>query len=494
MNNNPYDFSKMLSIRKPSGYLTEFDGSIIKKIGDIKTYTNIKYTEDDFFEIDFLDDAKNKKLNECCLYIKEVKKFQKVFNDFVIHFSNFMVNDKGKIVFNYFLDAMSLLDFFEKAYCGNGEHSNGWEKDFIYGCTAREFTWNYYVKNKKSKIQNIVDAIHNMNHEKSIQSIYDVFNNVNGYESILKASKERIAELKVEKNILEKMKDEYIKTYSANLYHKKVGIDIFKFASKDNKYRPELTGVYYDPNGYVVATDCRLLYATRNGYDEAKSGKIFSKDGKEIEGKFVNWKTVFKNNMKDISFSPEKLLNFVTTHKKIRKFRKIENKNIGLSFSEYLYDDEELEKFLEASLLEKDVKFRITESGVITFLSATGSIGAIFHHGDVGGLFFGNYMFLNDYRVFLQNSYYDNDNLEGSNDKQIIKKKNHKGQMNNLPLVSTKVNSIVSNTRYVRISITTIQKDGCLLHNIPQEKCIATADGRNHCQMRMIGTIYRYAS
>lgn len=71
--------------------------------------------------------------------------------------------------------------------------------------------------------------------------------------------------------------------------------DLWAYAldKRDWKMRPALSGVYYDPRGYRVATDGHVILATKDGYDEKYAGKIVRKDGVMVEAKFPNWYDLF---------------------------------------------------------------------------------------------------------------------------------------------------------------------------------------------------------
>jgi hypothetical protein len=64
----------------------------------------------------------------------------------------------------------------------------------------------------------------------------------------------------------------------------------------DDKLRPVMNGVYYD-QGYKVVSDCRVLLAVKESYDESLEGKIEAKDGSFIEGRYPNWRAVIPNDI-----------------------------------------------------------------------------------------------------------------------------------------------------------------------------------------------------
>lgn len=67
-------------------------------------------------------------------------------------------------------------------------------------------------------------------------------------------------------------------------------LDLYKFTAKDD-LRPVLTGVHHS-EGWQVATDGHMLIACKQDYAEEKEGQIVAKDGKVIEGRYPNWRSV----------------------------------------------------------------------------------------------------------------------------------------------------------------------------------------------------------
>ena len=78
--------------------------------------------------------------------------------------------------------------------------------------------------------------------------------------------------------------------------------DIYKYVGKD-KARELLQGVYYN-NGDIVATDSYLLVVLQNQtYNPMYEGKIMSKTGEIIEGRYPNYQSIM----------PAKLNNYILT-------------------------------------------------------------------------------------------------------------------------------------------------------------------------------------
>lgn len=60
-------------------------------------------------------------------------------------------------------------------------------------------------------------------------------------------------------------------------------------ASKDSPYAERLGGVYHDNSGFAVATDGRILVASKDDFDPKLKGKVIGKDGTVSGSKFPNW-------------------------------------------------------------------------------------------------------------------------------------------------------------------------------------------------------------
>lgn len=62
--------------------------------------------------------------------------------------------------------------------------------------------------------------------------------------------------------------------------------------TSDDELRPVMFGIFFDPAGYAVTTDAHILCAVKCKVPAALSGKIITKYGTEIAGKFPNWEAV----------------------------------------------------------------------------------------------------------------------------------------------------------------------------------------------------------
>lgn len=60
-------------------------------------------------------------------------------------------------------------------------------------------------------------------------------------------------------------------------------------APKDSPYAESLGGVLHDNSGFAVATDARILAASKDDFDPKLKGKVIGKDGTVSESKFSDW-------------------------------------------------------------------------------------------------------------------------------------------------------------------------------------------------------------
>lgn len=76
--------------------------------------------------------------------------------------------------------------------------------------------------------------------------------------------------------------------------------DLYKFASND-EIRPVMNGVFHD-QGYKVASDCHVLVAVKEAYDEALEHHILGRTGDDIIGKYPMWQSIFPQEVKGEKF------------------------------------------------------------------------------------------------------------------------------------------------------------------------------------------------
>ena len=62
----------------------------------------------------------------------------------------------------------------------------------------------------------------------------------------------------------------------------------------DKLHGGRLSGVYNDDKGYAVATDGRILVASKDDFDPKLKGKVIGKDGAAMENKFPNWQEAIR--------------------------------------------------------------------------------------------------------------------------------------------------------------------------------------------------------
>ena len=60
-------------------------------------------------------------------------------------------------------------------------------------------------------------------------------------------------------------------------------------APKDSPYAERLGGVFHDNSGFAVATDARILVASKDDFDPKLKGKVIGKDGTVSGSKFPDW-------------------------------------------------------------------------------------------------------------------------------------------------------------------------------------------------------------
>lgn len=77
------------------------------------------------------------------------------------------------------------------------------------------------------------------------------------------------------------------------------GFKIYDWISKD-AVRPNYCGVYHDEEVQMaVATDTRVLVASKNDYRQECAGKIIKRDGDEQRGRFPDWNRVFPQSLEE---------------------------------------------------------------------------------------------------------------------------------------------------------------------------------------------------
>ena len=93
--------------------------------------------------------------------------------------------------------------------------------------------------------------------------------------------------------------------------NKKTTIHSFS-AGKKEQVRPQLYGVYHSPDGAAVSTDAYVLVVSKSAYDKSKKGKIVDKDGKEIIGKYPDYRKVLPKENSPVKVDYDDMLSFVS--------------------------------------------------------------------------------------------------------------------------------------------------------------------------------------
>lgn len=85
-------------------------------------------------------------------------------------------------------------------------------------------------------------------------------------------------------------------------------------ALKDSPYAERLGGVYHDNSGFAVATDARILVASKDDFDPKLKGKVIGKDGTVSESKFPDWQKAISpaKETKSSNIDVEDLRKFVS--------------------------------------------------------------------------------------------------------------------------------------------------------------------------------------
>ena len=148
-----------------------------------------------------------------------------------------------------------------------------------------------------------------------------------------------------------KQAERYINAYSG-LKAKKCNINIYDYVCKDDKHTSRLMGVYHN-SGEIVASDCHIALVLKNyAYDAKFEGKIISKSGEEIEGKYPNYNSVKpSNNTEIIKIDRDNFNNAIKADKAKKKLMSAKEKKAYKAYYKingaYL-DLYEMEKFINA--------------------------------------------------------------------------------------------------------------------------------------------------
>lgn len=434
-------FMKMAEMRVPSGYEVEKNGKIFRVFDDgRKIYTNIIYTRDDFFKIDTKSGAANVKLvKDCLLFLKETMPKKKS-----LPVCDFFVDSNGDPIYLQYDDANVLLTETMKMYYDKNSHLYlAWDRDFIYGENFDQWAIDSKIYYK----EDLAKSISKMNHIKSLETIKSKVKN--HAKEVVDIVDERINSVKKEEDYWNRMAKKYISVYSDDVkIPKPTEKDAWACVATDEN-RPARCGCYND-SGFAVFTDAQILFASKSLYENKHEGKIVSKEGKVIEGKYPNWKGVkpIMSEYSKININVDDLLAFVKKHNKKRKFRRV-----NLSYSEYqpfylddfIYNPELLDKFLTVSKLEVGSKFYVktggkidSVNGLLYFESTNGSWGLLMpmqkNDPFVDYKEFSPFYRDRDFGTFYDNSVYSTDKLRlaKARAKAIIIRQRQRARNNNV--------------------------------------------------------------
>ena len=144
-----------------------------------------------------------------------------------------------------------------------------------------------------------------------------------------------------------------MKTLNNNTKRAKKGnINIYDYVCKDDKYTRRLMGVYHN-SGEIVASDCHIALVLKNyAYDTKFEGKIISKSGEEIEGKYPDYNAIKpSNNTEIIQINRDNFNNAIKADKAKKKLMTATEKKAHKAYYKIngiylgLYD---MEKFINA--------------------------------------------------------------------------------------------------------------------------------------------------
>lgn len=132
---------------------------------------------------------------------------------------------------------------------------------------------------------------------------------------------------------------------------KKGNINLYDYVSKDDRYN-RLTGVYHN-NGEAVASDAYILLVRKNyEYNKEFEGKIISKSGEEIPGKYPDYNAIKPtNNTEIVRIDRENFSNALRADKAKRKLMSAKEKKNHRSYYKFYgmyFDLYKMEKFINA--------------------------------------------------------------------------------------------------------------------------------------------------
>lgn len=332
--------------------LDEVAGKIYKE----NEYTNIRYTKNDFFQVD-LDNLK--RVHEFIMYMKEffVKKTH-WWLDIL------RLDADGYPIYIDFNGALMFIETYK-------QYKDQWKKDFFYGDSVDYFVKSQYVMSHGDN--DFSSIIMKLNHKPSVQAICDFIEKTakkNEFsEKFIKELKEHIKKMDSDA-IINKMINAYKRAFSPAKPSVPVVSDLYKYLEKSKlqKYRKTYSGIYYD-DGYAVTTDGHFIFAHKKFYDKKNEGKIIDEIGKEIDGKYPNWRYFLLNEsdkLKKLDIDRDELYKQILMYDKAYRYRDhkapIEYFSIKDGDKIYFYSAKLLKGFLHQSMAYTNVSFYVSVS------------------------------------------------------------------------------------------------------------------------------------
>ncbi len=334
--------------------LDEVAGKIYKE----NEYTHIRYTQNDFFQVD-LDNLK--RVHEFIMYMKEffVKKTH-WWLDIL------RLDADGYPIYIDFNGALMFIETYK-------QYKDQWKKDFFYGDSVDYFVKSQYVMSHGDN--DFSSIIMKLNHKPSVKVICDFIEKTakkNEFsEKFIKELKEHIEKMDSDA-IINKMINAYKRAFSPAKPSVPVVSDLYKYLDKsklpNGEYRRTYSGIYYD-DGYAVTTDGRFIFAHKKFYDKKNEGKIIDEIGKEIDGKYHNWRYFLLNEsdkLKKLDIDRDELYKQILMYDKAYRYRDhkapIEYFSIKDGDKIYPYSAKLLKGFLHQSMAYTNVSFYVSVS------------------------------------------------------------------------------------------------------------------------------------
>lgn len=334
--------------------LDEVAGKIYKE----NEYTHIRYTQNDFFQVD-LDNLK--RVHEFIMYMKEffVKKTH-WWLDIL------RLDADGYPIYIDFKGAFVFIETYK-------QYKDEWKKDFFYGDSVDYFVKSQYVMSHGDN--DFSNIIMKLNHKPSVKAICDFIEKTakkNEFsEKFIKELKEHIEKMDSDA-IINKMINAYKRAFSPAKPSVPVVSDLYKYLDKsklpNGEYRRTYSGIYYD-DGYAVTTDGRFIFAHKKFYDKKNEGKIIDEIGKEIDGKYPNWRHFLLNEsdkLKKLDIDRDELYKQILMYDKAYRYRDhkapIEYFSIKDGDKIYPYSAKLLKGFLHQSMAYTNVSFYVSVS------------------------------------------------------------------------------------------------------------------------------------